>query len=155
MISNQDTQYLRLAVELADRSPPTARSFSVGAVIVSGSGKVVATGFTREYGPDWHAEEVAIEKARRKGASLAGCVLYSSIEPCGRRLSGRTPCADHIIASGISRVVYCLDEPPVFVRPSGRERLIAAGITVDRDARLASLVLHNNREALQASRSAK
>jgi pyrimidine deaminase RibD-like protein len=72
MISQRDTELLRQAVELADLSPQNAASFSVGALIASQDGHVLATGYTREFGENWHAEEVAIEKARQSGISLAG-----------------------------------------------------------------------------------
>ncbi len=154
MLSPEDVDFLRQAVELADRSPQNAVSFSVGAVIVSAQGKVLATGFTRELGENWHAEEAAIEKARRQGVDLGGASLFSSIEPCGQRLSGRACCADHIIRAGIRRVVYCIEEPPVFVHPRGRERLVEAGVDVDSDDRFSDAVLKNNGQALRGNRSA-
>ena len=153
MISERDVDYLLRAVDLADRSPQNTASFSVGALIVSADGCVLSTGYTREFGENWHAEEVAIEKARRRGASLNGGMLYSSIEPCGQRLSGRTCCAEHIIASGIGRVIYCIGEPPVFVRPRGRELLAKAGVIVESDDRFADAVLRNNAKAMAVRRS--
>jgi pyrimidine deaminase RibD-like protein len=152
MISQRDTELLRQAVELADLSPQNAASFSVGALIASQDGHVLATGYTREFGENWHAEEVAIEKARQSGISLAGRVLYSSLEPCGQRLSGRTCCAKHIIDAGISRVIYCLGEPPIFVHPRGRQLLEEAGVTVESDERFADAVLRNNVQAFTAGR---
>jgi pyrimidine deaminase RibD-like protein len=148
MISQRDTELLRQAVELADLSPQNAASFSVGALIAAQDGRVLATGYTREFGENWHAEEVAIEKARQSGIDLAGRVLYSSLEPCGQRLSGRTCCAEHIIRAGISRVIYCLGEPPIFVHPRGHRLLAQAGVSVERDDRFADGVLRNNVQAL-------
>jgi pyrimidine deaminase RibD-like protein len=152
MISQRDTELLRQAVELADLSPQNAASFSVGALIAAQDGRVLATGYTRELGENWHAEEVAIEKARQGGIDIAGSVLYSSLEPCGQRLSGRTCCARHIIEAGVSRVLYCLGEPPVFVHPRGRQLLLEAGVTVESDDRFADAVLRNNVQALTAQR---
>ena len=76
------------AVMLASCCPPTEGAFSVGCVVADAQGNPVASGFSREWGPEWHAEEVAIEKARRAGVSLKGGTLYSSLEPCSVRLSG-------------------------------------------------------------------
>lgn len=46
-----------------------------------------------------HAEMAAITDAVRHGVSTAGCTLYTTTFPCH-------DCAKHIIAAGISRVVY-------------------------------------------------
>jgi pyrimidine deaminase RibD-like protein len=148
-----DATLLKMAVDLAGRSPGSLSSFSVGSVIASPSGAILSTGYTHEFGEPWHAEEVAIEKARRNGVSLRGAVLYASMEPCGQRLSGRTPCAALIIAAGIERVVFCVEEPPIFVRPMGCERLREAGVTVERDGRFAACVCQANRAVLEAHRA--
>lgn len=49
-----------------------------------------------------HAEMNAIINAARQGASTVGCTLVCTHAPCRR-------CADAIIQSGISRVVYGVD----------------------------------------------
>ncbi|MBV9221236.1 MAG: hypothetical protein JO366_10980 [Methylobacteriaceae bacterium] len=154
MISETDFEFLKLAVELGGQGPQTSSSFSVGCVTASNAGIAISTGYTGEYGTGWHAEEVAIKKARDSGASLRNSVLYSSIEPCGRRLSGRTSCVEHIIKEGITRVVYCLDEPPVFLQPNGCEMLRQAGVIVDRDDRLAPAVLRANRGPMRTRQGA-
>ena len=46
-----------------------------------------------------HAEMAAITDAARHGISTNGCILYTTTFPCH-------DCAKHIIAAGISRVVY-------------------------------------------------
>lgn len=52
-----------------------------------------------EYGRVVHAEMAAIVEAARRGTSVKGCVLYTTTFPCHN-------CARHIVAAGISRVVY-------------------------------------------------
>jgi pyrimidine deaminase RibD-like protein len=105
-------------------------AFSVGCVIVDSQGKLIATGYSREFGDDWHAEAVAIEKANRAGIDLTGSTLYSSLEPCSIRKSGKMPCCTRIIDHHIARVVFSLAEPAVFVDCQGAETLAAAGIKV-------------------------
>ncbi len=122
MSAERDRRLMEEAVELAFLCPPDERAFAVGCIIADANGKLVSSGYSRELGPGLHAEEVAIEKARRAGKSLKGCTLYSSLEPCHPRLSGKTSCAQHIIESGIARIVFCLKEPPVFVDCQGRSR---------------------------------
>jgi diaminohydroxyphosphoribosylaminopyrimidine deaminase/5-amino-6-(5-phosphoribosylamino)uracil reductase len=54
------------------------------------------------------------------------------MEPCSERLSGKKPCCELLIGSGITRVVIAVKEPTTFVQKcEGAERLAAAGIKVD------------------------
>jgi diaminohydroxyphosphoribosylaminopyrimidine deaminase/5-amino-6-(5-phosphoribosylamino)uracil reductase len=112
-----------------------ATAFSVGAVLVAADGTVLSTGYSRELDPADHAEEIALAKIGLPAASaetprLTGATMYSSLEPCASRASRPTPCADLIIASGVSRVVIAWCEPPIFVPGGGTVRLSQAGLTV-------------------------
>jgi pyrimidine deaminase RibD-like protein len=128
-----DRHWLALAVDLAGRCEPSPTAFSVGAVIVTADGSLLATGFSRETDPADHAEEVALVKAAAAGGRplLHGATMYSSLEPCAARASRPIPCADLIAESGIGRVVIAWLEPPIFVPGGGAERLRAAGMQVD------------------------
>lgn len=143
-----DEQWLRLALQLSRRCPKTNQSFAVGAVITDQSGKLLATGYSLEWGASWHAEHVALEKAVRLGHSVQGGTVYCTMEPCSIRLSGKTPCAQRIADAGISRVVFILPEPPVFVRCEGVQFLTDRGITVERHDRFAEWVERINAPAL-------
>lgn len=134
-----DERYLAWAVEMSRMSPPSPNAFSVGAVVVSAGGEVLATGYSREGDPGDHAEEAAL---RKLGATVAddgsapphpdprvrGATVYSSLVPCGVRASRPITCARHIIGAGISRVVYAWDEPPLFAPGDGADRLREAGV---------------------------
>jgi deoxycytidylate deaminase len=52
-----------------------------------------------EYGRAVHAEMAAITDAARRGVQVRGCAIYTTTFPCH-------DCAKHIVASGISRVIY-------------------------------------------------
>jgi pyrimidine deaminase RibD-like protein len=124
-----DVRWLREAIELSRRCPPSASAFSVGAVLVSEAGRVIATGHSRERDPKDHAEEVAL--ARAPGDPLLpGATLYSSLEPCLARASRPRSCAELIIDSGIGRVVIAWLEPPLFVAGGGGGALRRAGVSV-------------------------
>jgi len=86
-----DRHWLTAAIELSRRCRPSASAFSVGAVLVSASGDVLATGYSREIDASVHAEEVALDKATAAGADLSEATLYSSLEPCSARASRPTP----------------------------------------------------------------
>ena len=134
MISSQhsgpDIERLLEAIEISKKCSPVDRAFSVGALVFDKEGRLVSTGFSRETDPNVHAEEAALNKASTSHADLAGGTIYSSLEPCGRRLSGRKSCTDKIIEAGITRVVFAMSEPPVFVDATGVTKLRAAGIEV-------------------------
>jgi diaminohydroxyphosphoribosylaminopyrimidine deaminase / 5-amino-6-(5-phosphoribosylamino)uracil reductase len=136
--SDADHDWMLRAIELSRHCPPSMTAFSVGAVLLGPDGDVLSTGYSRERDPADHAEEVALAKlggagpggAGLGGAGLAGATLYSSLEPCAARASRPVPCADLIIASGISRVVIAWQEPPLFVPGGGAVLLREAGLTV-------------------------
>ncbi len=124
-----DLGWLREAIELSRRCPPSETAFSVGAVLVSAAGQVIATGYSREREPADHAEEVALAKAGGPD-ELAAATLYSSLEPCLHRASRPRPCAELIVAAGIRRVAVAWLEPPLFVTGGGAAWLRGAGVAV-------------------------
>jgi pyrimidine deaminase RibD-like protein len=125
-----DQRWLREAIELSRRCPPSDSAFSVGAVLVSGTGELIATGFSRERDPADHAEEVALARAPGGTGALAGATLYSSLEPCLRRASRPVSCAELIVAAGLRRIVLAWREPPVFMPGGGAAWLQARDVTV-------------------------
>ncbi|MEV4954193.1 bifunctional diaminohydroxyphosphoribosylaminopyrimidine deaminase/5-amino-6-(5-phosphoribosylamino)uracil reductase RibD [Paenarthrobacter nitroguajacolicus] len=99
----------------------------VGAVILSPEGEQLATGYHRGAGTA-HAEADAISEARKKGMDTVGTTMVVTLEPCNH--VGRTgPCAQAIIAAGIAKVIYAVDDPhdPA---AGGAHTLTAAGVEV-------------------------
>jgi diaminohydroxyphosphoribosylaminopyrimidine deaminase/5-amino-6-(5-phosphoribosylamino)uracil reductase len=151
--TDADLRWLREAIELSRRCPPSDTAFSVGAALVSGDqarqSLVIATGFSRERDPHDHAEETALAKAAEGAAGdglaeaelaeaeLAGATMYTSLEPCLHRLSRPRSCAQLIVAAGIRRVVLAWLEPPLFVPGGGARWLRDQGVTVLEVAELA------------------
>ncbi|MUL40284.1 dCMP deaminase [Streptomonospora sp. PA3] len=132
-----DRHWLRAAIALSRRCPPSQTAFSVGAVIVDARGEVLADGYSRRDDPHDHAEEAALRGIDPRDPRLAEATVYSSLEPCSQRASRPTPCADLILATPIPRVVVAWREPALFVRAEGVERLRRAGRTVVEYAALA------------------
>jgi riboflavin-specific deaminase-like protein len=125
-----DHRFLRWAVELSRLCPPSESAFSVGAVLVSADGQVLATGFSREQEEHDHAEEVALRKLGFRDPRLRRATVYSSLVPCGARASRPVTCVEHIVAAGIGRVVFAWQEPRLFTNGRGAEELRAAGLAV-------------------------
>jgi diaminohydroxyphosphoribosylaminopyrimidine deaminase/5-amino-6-(5-phosphoribosylamino)uracil reductase len=128
MKKKTDTEWLQRAVALSQKSKPAKVGFCVGAIIVDQNGEQIAEGYSRETDANKHAEEIAIEKAKSAHCDLQHATLYSSLEPCGERLSGRKTCVDFIIENRIPRVVFGAYEPSLFVEGIGEELLLRAGI---------------------------
>jgi diaminohydroxyphosphoribosylaminopyrimidine deaminase/5-amino-6-(5-phosphoribosylamino)uracil reductase len=98
---------------------------AVGCVIVR-DWHVVGRGWTQPGGRP-HAETEALG---RTGAWAGGATAYVSLEPCCHW--GRTPpCADALIAAGVSRVVAAVEDPNPRVAGSGLTRLRTAGLSVE------------------------
>jgi diaminohydroxyphosphoribosylaminopyrimidine deaminase/5-amino-6-(5-phosphoribosylamino)uracil reductase len=128
--ADSDERFMALALALGRRALGNAwPNPAVGAVLVrdeSGEPIVVGRGWTQPGGRP-HAETEAI---RRAGAAAHGATLYVTLEPCSHH--GKTPpCADAIIAAGITRVVSALEDPNPEVAGKGHARLRAHGIKVD------------------------
>ena len=121
-----DRDWLAAAVELSRRSSPVRYAYAVGAIVVA-DGVQLASGWSRDPDATVHAEESALS---RVDGDLAGATLYSSLEPCSVRRSGRPSCTRLILDAGIGRVVFALREPPVLADCDGAELLAAAGVAV-------------------------
>jgi pyrimidine deaminase RibD-like protein len=124
-----DRYWLRVAIAESSRCPPSDTAYPVGAVIVGADGQEIARGYSRETDPKVHAEEVALAKAAGD-PRLTGATIYSSLEPCGKRVSRPRTCTQWIVHTGIPRVVFALREPSRFVVGEGAEVLAANGVTV-------------------------
>src|SRR5437773_5504337 len=113
---------LRLASKGAGRTSPNPM---VGAVLVK-DGAVVGEGWHQRTG-DPHAEAIALERA---GGRARGATLYVTLEPCVHQ--GRTPpCANAVVAAGVSRVVAALRDPDPRVDGRGLRTLRDAGIETE------------------------
>jgi diaminohydroxyphosphoribosylaminopyrimidine deaminase/5-amino-6-(5-phosphoribosylamino)uracil reductase len=96
----------------------------VGCVLLNSSGTVVAEGFHRGAGTP-HAEADALAGA---GSAAHGATAVVTLEPCNH--TGRTgPCAEALIAAGISRVVFAQADPNP-IAAGGADTLIRAGVDV-------------------------
>jgi len=121
-----DHHYMQMAVDLAAMAGgQTAPNPVVGAVLVN-AGRVVGLGAHLRAGTP-HAEVHALRMA---GDEARGATLYVTLEPCSH--TGRTPpCANALIAAGVSKVFVAMVDPFPAVAGQGIARLEQAGIEVD------------------------
>jgi diaminohydroxyphosphoribosylaminopyrimidine deaminase/5-amino-6-(5-phosphoribosylamino)uracil reductase len=122
----RDLTQLERALALAERGRGrTSPNPIVGAVVVSAAGEVVGEGWHERKGLP-HAEAIALERA---GERARGGTLYVTLEPCAHH-GAVPPCADAVVASGVSTVVAAVGDPNPEVDGEGFARLRAAGIEV-------------------------
>ncbi len=121
----RDLDFMDRALALAAQGRGlTSPNPMVGAVLVR-DGAVIGEGAHLRAG-GLHAEVAALALA---GDRARGATCYVTLEPCAHR--GRTPpCAETIIAAGVSEVVVACRDPNPVVDGRGIARLRAAGITV-------------------------
>jgi pyrimidine deaminase RibD-like protein len=135
--------YMQYAISLASHSPPKPTNYRVGAVIVDAAANtILATGYTLELEGNTHAEQCCLLKLsaqhgipeQRLAEVLPhSTVLYTTVEPCEKRLSGNLPCTDRILKlrNRIRTVYVGVKEPEKFVGENkGRMKLEEAGIGV-------------------------
>ncbi len=123
--SGSDVAFMRRALELAARGAgQTAPNPKVGAVVVR-DGRIVGEGWHARYGTA-HAEVMALGAA---GTAAKGATVYVTLEPCAHH--GKTPpCTGALVAAGVQRVVYAVDDPNP-IAAGGAAWLRAAGIAVE------------------------
>jgi pyrimidine deaminase RibD-like protein len=142
--------YMEYALEQARLSPPAPTKFCVGAVLVDADkNEILSTGYSMELPGNTpadpgntHAEQCCFIKVAQKhdlpeeriGEVLPkNTVLYTTMEPCNKRLSGNRTCVERILRlNGAIKVVYVgIKEPEIFIGQNvGRKRLEDAGVVV-------------------------
>lgn len=121
--AKEDARWMAAALRLAERGlGRVAPNPAVGCILVR-DGHAVGRGWTQPGGRP-HAETEALSRA---GAEARGATAYVTLEPCSH--TGKTgPCADALIAAGISRAVIAMEDPDDRVSGRGIAMLEAAGI---------------------------
>jgi diaminohydroxyphosphoribosylaminopyrimidine deaminase / 5-amino-6-(5-phosphoribosylamino)uracil reductase len=132
--TNQDEVFMQRALKLAAETIGLASpNPQVGCVLVRATPQGDTTKIIGEgahiYDNRDHAEIVALKQAAARGISTQGATAYVTLEPCSHH--GRTgPCADALIAAGITRCVIATQDPNPQVSGQGIAKLRAANIEV-------------------------
>lgn len=126
MIDALDSAWMARALHLAERGLyTTSPNPRVGCVLVK-DGAIIGEGWHERAG-NAHAEVLALSAA---GEAAHGANAYVTLEPCSHH--GRTPpCTDALIAAGVARVVFAVQDPNPEVSGEGVAKLRAAGIEID------------------------
>jgi diaminohydroxyphosphoribosylaminopyrimidine deaminase / 5-amino-6-(5-phosphoribosylamino)uracil reductase len=130
----QDEVFMQRALKLAAETTGLASpNPQVGCVLVGstprGDSHIIIGEGAHIYANYDHAEIVALKQAAAHDTSTKGATAYVTLEPCSHH--GRTgPCADALIAAGISRCVIATQDPNPRVSGQGIQKLRAANIEV-------------------------
>jgi pyrimidine deaminase RibD-like protein len=137
------TSAMQYALSLATNSPPKPTNFRVGAILVNlANNHISADGYTLELPGNTHAEECCLLKLAKRHSTTEEKLpevmtephlLYTTVEPCFKRLSGKLPCVERVLRqkSWIKKVYVGVQEPETFVGENkGRATLEGAGIEV-------------------------
>jgi tRNA(Arg) A34 adenosine deaminase TadA len=112
MLTDADLSFLRRAIAVAQAARAHG-NHPFGAILVDRAGQVLLEAentVNSEHDCTGHAETNLVRLASRRfdRATLTGCTLYTSTEPCAM-------CAGAIHWSGIGRVVFALSEAGLYV----------------------------------------
>ena len=121
-------QYMRRAIELAERGRHRVMPNPLVGCVLVGDGKIVAEGWHDHLG-GLHAEQMAIADAEAKGIPTRGTTAYVTLEPCNH--FGRTPpCTESLLWAGVEKIVIGAMDPNPTVRGGGCANLDNNGIEV-------------------------
>jgi diaminohydroxyphosphoribosylaminopyrimidine deaminase/5-amino-6-(5-phosphoribosylamino)uracil reductase len=121
-----DHAMMARALQLAARGAFTSKPNPMVGCVIARKDKIVGEGFHRRAGEP-HAEVLALHEA---GVRARGATAYVTLEPCAHM--GRTPpCADALVAAGITRVVAACRDPFASVDGEGFRKLMAAGVVTE------------------------
>lgn len=126
-----ELEHMKLAIREARRSEPEDERPHphVGVVVVRGD-EVLASACRGDKAPGEHAEYGALEK-KLKAEKLAGCTVYTTLEPCTTRNHPKVPCVERLVQRRVARVVIGSLDPDQRITGKGVLRLRRAGIAVD------------------------
>lgn len=122
-----DVDFMVRALHLARKglysTDPNPR---VGCVLVKDQ-QIIAEGW-HQWAGQAHAEIAALQTLNPPELAI-GSTAFVTLEPCSHH--GRTaPCADALLAAGVSRVVVAMQDPNPLVAGQGLQRLREAGVEV-------------------------
>lgn len=122
----EDTQYMRMAIELALKEWGGDPNPLVGAVIVK-DGAVIGQGYHQQYGSPPTPSGTPLAACTESSAGATVYVTSGALCHHGKN----PPCTEALIQAGVSRVVVGSKDPNSLVAGKGIAQLRAAGIQVE------------------------
>ena len=127
-LTDEDRTALRRALDLAERGRGRVSPNPMVGVVLVRDGRMIGEGHHAELG-GLHAEAAALEDCRVRGEDPRRATAYITLEPCAHH-GRRPPCAEALVAAGITRAVIASDDPSEHASGRGPAALEAAGVEV-------------------------
>lgn len=126
----EDEKFMQIAMEEAflSKSEDSKPHPRVGVVIVR-NGSIIGRAHRGELAHGDHAEYTALER-KLADKDLTGATIFTTLEPCTKRGSEKTPCAERLVLRRVGRVVIGMLDPNPSIRGKGLYALKEAGIEV-------------------------
>ena len=152
-LTDRDLMLKAIALARLCTSESGKVSPKVGAVVARDN-RLIDGAFRGELAPGEHAEYTLLEK-KLPDETLAGSVLFTTLEPCTSRNHPKVPCAERIVERGIAKVFIGTLDPNKNILGRGESRLREARIEIARfEADLTLQIEELNREFARQHRSA-
>lgn len=153
---NKLRSYMRLAVDLAKRSPiepdKGTRTPKVGAVVVNADA-ILGKSYRGEFGEGKHAEFGLLEQLEDE--DLHNAILLTTLEPCSRRNTPKRPCAERIVEAGFRTVYVGIYDPNPRIYREGWRTLRDGGVEIrDFPSDLRAEIREDNKAFLSQFREA-
>ena len=124
-----EAEFMRRAIELAERGRHRVMPNPLVGCVLVRDGKIIAEGWHDHLG-GLHAEQMAIADAEAKGVETQGSTAYVTLEPCNH--FGRTPpCTEALLWAGVKKVIIGADDPNPTVRGEGAGVLLKSQVEVE------------------------
>ncbi len=124
----QDELHLTRALTLAQQAAAFASPNPTVGCVLTRNNRILGEG-AHHYDARDHADIAALTQAAELRHTVRGATAYVTLEPCAHH--GRTgPCADALIAAGITHCVVATVDPNPLVSGHGLAKLRAANIDV-------------------------
>ncbi|CAN5307308.1 bifunctional diaminohydroxyphosphoribosylaminopyrimidine deaminase/5-amino-6-(5-phosphoribosylamino)uracil reductase RibD [soil metagenome] len=121
-----DHAMMARALQLAERGAFSTKPNPMVGCVIARKDKIVGEGFHLRAG-EAHAEVHALHAA---GDKARGATAYVTLEPCAH-VGRPPPCADALVAAGITRVIAACRDPYASVDGEGFRKLMAAGVLAE------------------------
>jgi pyrimidine deaminase RibD-like protein len=128
---SRDSEFMQIAIEEAKKSKAENTQIhpKVG-VVVAKDNVEIARAHRGELGPGEHAEYTVLER-KLKDEVIAGCTVFTTLEPCTTRNHPKVPCANRLLERKVKRVVIGMLDPNPLISGKGQMLLRNANIQTD------------------------
>jgi pyrimidine deaminase RibD-like protein len=126
-----DEYFMKMAIDEAKKSKKLEEKDPMVGAVLTKNGKVICKAYRGQYNPGEHAEYTLFKYNIHNPSDAKGATLYVTLEPCILRHLDKKACVEHVIESGVTRVVIGIFDPNPKICLRGFRRLEEAGIKTE------------------------